>query len=78
MCIVQSMRRQQFALIVILVMQVLNAVMQYSDSGAGEDAEQRGMQVEVLHWAAAIDDTGQFTPYVVRCIISASLTSQFI
>ncbi|KAL0053523.1 hypothetical protein WJX82_006983 [Trebouxia sp. C0006] len=39
-------------------LQVLDAVMQYSDRGAGEDAEQRGMQVEVLHWAAAIDDTG--------------------
>ena len=44
------------------MMQVLDAVMRYSDRGAGEDAEQRGMQVDVLHWAAAIDDTGQCIP----------------
>ncbi|DBA89055.1 TPA: hypothetical protein ACH3X2_000264 [Trebouxia sp. C0005] len=39
-------------------LQVLDAVMRYSDREAGQDAEQRGLQVEVLHWAAAIDDTG--------------------
>ena len=37
-------------------MQVLDAVMRYSDRNAGE--EYVGQQVEVLHWAAAIDDTG--------------------
>ncbi len=68
------MRRQQIASIMILKMQVLDAVMRYSDRGAG-DAEQRGLQVEVLHWAAAIDDTGQRTPYPVHCIIPAYLTS---
>ena len=55
-------------------MQVLDAVMRYSDRGAGEDAEQRGLQVEVLHWAAAIDDTGQTTTYPVHWIIIANLT----
>ena len=37
-------------------MQVLDAVMRYSDRNAGE--EYVGQQVEVLHWAAAIDDPG--------------------
>ena len=40
-------------------LQVLDAVMQYSDRNAGEESEQLGQQVEVLHWAAAIDDTGR-------------------
>ena len=42
-------------------MQVLDAVMRYSDSNSGEDGEQGGEGVEVLHWAAAIDDTGRYT-----------------
>ena len=41
--------------------QVLDAVMRYSDRTAGEEGEQAGQQVEVLHWAAAIDDTGQLS-----------------
>ena len=59
----------------LLIMQVLDAVMGYSDRGVGEEAEQRGVQVEVLHWAAAIDDTGQCTPYPLRCTVSANVTS---
>ena len=42
-----------------LCVQVLDAVMRYSDRTAGGEGEQVGQQVEVLHWAAAIDDTGQ-------------------
>lgn len=42
-----------------LWMQVLDAVMRYSDRNVGEEAEVAGQQMEVLHWAAAIDDTGQ-------------------
>ena len=45
-----------------MMMQVLDAVMRYSDRAAGEDSEAAGQQVEVLHWAAAIDDTGQPQP----------------
>ncbi len=69
-CFVSNMR-QRFVL--IQTMQVLDAVMRYSDRGPGEDpdAEQRGLQVEVLHWAAAIDDTGQCTLYPLHRIISA-------
>ena len=59
----------------IMIMQVLDAVMRYSDKGVAEDAEQKGMQVEVLHWAAAIDDTGQCASYPLHCIISADMTS---
>lgn len=40
------------------VVQVLDAVMRYSDRTAGEADEHAGQQLEVLHWAAAIDDTG--------------------
>ena len=38
--------------------QVLDAVMRYSDRTAGEENEHVGQHVEVLSWAAAIDDTG--------------------
>ena len=67
------MWHQQIALVVILMIQVLDAVMQYSDRGAGEDAEQRGMQVEVLHWAAAIDDTGQCIPSALHHLCKPDL-----
>lgn len=40
-------------------LQVLDAVMKYSDRNDGEGADPTGQPVEVLHWAAAIDDTGQ-------------------
>jgi len=45
----------------VYIVQVLDAVMRYSDRNVGEEAEQAGQQVEVLHWAAAIDDTGQYS-----------------
>ena len=41
-----------------IVPQVLDAVMKYSDRDDREGADPNGQPVEVLHWAAAIDDTG--------------------
>ena len=45
-----------------VVAQVLDAVMRYSDRTAGEEIEHLGQHVEVLSWAAAIDDTGHPCP----------------
>ena len=42
--------------------QVLDAVMRFSDRTAGEESEHVGQQLEVLSWAAAIDDTGHPPP----------------
>lgn len=36
--------------------------MRYSDRTAGEESELVGQQLEVLSWAAAIDDTGHPSP----------------
>ena len=36
--------------------------MRYSDRTAGEEVEHLGQQLEVLSWAAAIDDTGHACP----------------
>lgn len=59
-------------------MQVLDAVMRYSDRNVGEEAEAAGQQVEVLHWAAAIDDTGQphLLPFQLSLLCGRSLGSR--
>ena len=52
------------------VAQVLDAVMRYSDRTAGEENEHLGQQLEVLNWAAAIDDTGLPCPHLFVVLMS--------
>ena len=46
-------------IVIATMTQVLNAVMEYSDRNGDERAEFIGKPVEVLHWDAAIDDSGE-------------------